>query len=92
MIHIYKTRAKGKNMRGTGRNCIMLLTAACDVLATVKRKTQQIIKREIWNNFRLFIGANCFNSFELPVVILFILHWQLNRGHLDYKSKLRQLK
>lgn len=81
-----------KNMRGTLRKWIMLLRAACDVLATVKRRTQQIIKREIWNNFGLFIGTNCFDSFERPVVISFMLHWQLNRGHLVYKSKLRQLK
>ncbi len=79
MIHIYKTCIKGKEHEGTGGNCVMLLTAACDILTTVKRKTQQIIKWEIWNNFGLFIGTNCFNSFELPVVILFMLHWQLEQ-------------
>lgn len=78
MIEIFKTCGAGKDMRGSERNFLVLLTAAYDVLAAVKReKTPQIIKQEMWNNLGLFIESNCFDSFELPVVIsLFMLHWQ----------------
>lgn len=77
-------------MRG---ETFLLLTAACDVLIIVKRKTQQIIKQEFCNNFGLFMGTNCLDSFELPFVISFVyVALAANRGHLGYTSKLRQLK
>lgn len=57
-----------------------LVTHSCDVLITVKRKIQQIIKQ--------FTERNCLKSLQLPLVIsVFTLYW-----HKVYKYKLRQFK